>query len=101
MFCRIAVCLFALISASHAVAAEWKPVAGPLSTRWAKDVSADKPLPEYPRPQLARRDWKNLNGLWNYAVLPKADGEPNKFDGESLGAVPHSVFTFRRNETDR
>ena len=53
-------------------AADWKPAAGPLKTRWAKDVSPNKALPEYPRPQMVRKDWLNLNGLWDYAS--SADG---------------------------
>lgn len=48
-------------------AADWQPVKGPLMTRWAKDVSPDKVHPEYPRPQLVRKDWLNLNGLWQLA----------------------------------
>jgi hypothetical protein len=50
--------------------AEYAPVPGafPL-TRWAKDVSPENALPEYPRPMLVRKDWMNLNGLWDYAVV--------------------------------
>src|SRR5438874_13713323 len=44
-------------------AAAWQPAAGPLKTRWAKDVSPRHAHPEYPRPQLVRKDWLNLNGL--------------------------------------
>jgi beta-galactosidase/beta-glucuronidase len=57
--------LFTLPLVPPAGAAEWKPAAGPLKTRWAKDVSPDKVLPEYPRPQMVRKDWMNLNGLWD------------------------------------
>jgi beta-galactosidase/beta-glucuronidase len=71
------------------VAADWKPAEGPLATRWAKDVSPDKALPEYPRPQMVRKDWQNLNGLWDYAVRPKADDRPEKFDGQIL--VPYPI----------
>jgi beta-galactosidase/beta-glucuronidase len=71
------------------VAADWKPVEGPLATRWAKDVSPDKALPEYPRPQMVRKDWQNLNGLWEYAVRPKADDRPEKFDAQIL--VPYPI----------
>jgi hypothetical protein len=39
-----------------------------LQTKWAKDVSPDKVLPEYPRPQMVREKWQNLNGLWDFAV---------------------------------
>ena len=34
---------------------------------------ADVPLPEYPRPQMVRPEWSNLNGLWSYAILNKDD----------------------------
>ena len=56
-------------------AAEWQPAKGPLMTHWAKDVTPDKALPEYPRPQMVRPDWQNLNGLWQFAVA-KEDEEP-------------------------
>ena len=46
-------------------AQEWKPANGPLKTRWANEVSPDNALPEYPRPQMVRKDWLSLNGLWN------------------------------------
>lgn len=40
-------------------------------TRWAAKVSPTNALPEYPRPQMTRKDWMNLNGLWNYALADK------------------------------
>ena len=46
--------------------ADWKPAASPLMTRFAKDVDPKNVLPEYPRPQMVRKEWKNLNGLWDY-----------------------------------
>jgi hypothetical protein len=45
---------------------EWKPAKSPLLTRWAKEVSPERVLPEYPRPQMVRKDWLNLNGLWQF-----------------------------------
>ncbi len=54
--------------ASHA---SWRPAAGPLKTRWAKDVSPANALPDYPRPQMVREDWLNLNGLWDLAITSK------------------------------
>ena len=64
----VAVAWCALSSAS---AAEWKPAEGILLSKFAKDVKADQPLPEYPRPQMTRENnWVNLNGLWDYAILP-------------------------------
>ena len=52
-------------------AADWQPAKGPLMTRWAKDVTPDKVHAEYPRPQMVREEWQNLNGLWDYAIVAK------------------------------
>jgi hypothetical protein len=68
--------------------APWRPAAGPLMTRWAKDVSPDRALPEYPRPQLVRKEWRNLNGLWEYAIRPRLDAQPATFDGRILVPFP-------------
>ena len=38
-----------------------------LKTRWAKDVNADNVHREYPRPQMVRKDWQSLNGVWQLA----------------------------------
>lgn len=48
----------------------WRPANPRLLTRWAADVSPDNVLPEYPRPQMTRPRWQNLNGLWQFAVVP-------------------------------
>jgi predicted amidohydrolase YtcJ len=61
----------------------WQPVQGPLTTKWAKDVSADKVLPEYPRPQMQRPgDWLNLNGVWQLAFAKEGEEPPL---GKELG----------------
>ena len=47
------------------------PTRGPinfLKTRWAKDVTPENVWREHPRPQRMRKDWLNLNGLWDYAI---------------------------------
>jgi hypothetical protein len=67
----------------------WQPVEGPLATRWTKEVSPENALPEYPRPQMVREKWTNLNGLWQYAIRPASEDRPNKWDGEIL--VPYPV----------
>lgn len=68
--------------------AEWQPAQGPLMTRWAKDVSPKNAHPEYPRPQMVRKDWQNLNGLWNYAVTAKDASQPSQWDGQILVPFP-------------
>jgi hypothetical protein len=68
---------------------EWKPVGGRIMTRWAAEVKPDLVLPEYPRPQLARERWSNLNGLWEYAIVAKDAGRPAAWDGKIL--VPFAV----------
>ena len=47
-------------------AQDWTPKQAPLMTRFAKDVQPDHVLPEYPRPQMVRRNWMNLNGIWQF-----------------------------------
>jgi len=73
---------------SCAARGRYRPAAGPLMTRWAKQVSPRKALPEYPRPQMVRKEWMNLNGLWEYAIVPKDQVQPAKFDGEILVPFP-------------
>jgi beta-galactosidase/beta-glucuronidase len=70
-------------------ASAWQPAEGPLTTRWTRDVSSEKAWPEYPRPQMVREKWTNLNGLWQYAIRPAAEDKPEKWDGEIL--VPFAV----------
>jgi len=53
-----------------AFAQGWAPEGDDIRTRWADEVDPRSPLPEYPRPQMVRPDWMNLNGLWDYAILP-------------------------------
>ena len=80
-----------LVALSHSALAadEWHIADGPLKTRWAKDVSPANALPEYPRPQMVRKEWMNLNGLWDYAIVDKEAAMPEKFDGKIL--VPYPV----------
>ncbi|MBD5785949.1 glycoside hydrolase family 2 [Cellulosimicrobium terreum] len=52
-----------------------------LMTQWGEDLDPTNPLPEYPRPQLVRDEWQNLNGEWEFAGA--AEGEEPVF-GETL-----------------
>lgn len=60
-----------------------------LRTKWAADVTADRVLPEYPRPQMVRAAWQNLNGEWDYAMTDAAAPRPQTFSGRIL--VPFAV----------
>ena len=54
---------------------QWAPAGDRIRTEWADEITPDSVLPEYPRPMMVREDWLSLNGLWDYAVRPKGDGQ--------------------------
>ena len=88
----LALCAIGLVGcAARAVGADWKPAEGPLATRWAKDVSPDKALPEYPRPQMVRKAWQNLNGLWQWAEAKEGEAAPVGKDLEGQILVPYPI----------
>jgi len=60
-----------------------------LKTRWTDSVNADNILPEYPRPQMVRAGWQNLNGRWKYAITDKEAAMPAVFPGNIL--VPFAI----------
>ena len=70
--------------ASAKITAQWQPAGDKIKSKWAAEVQPDQVWQEYPRPQMVREDWQNLNGLWDYAISPKADGMPEQWDGEIL-----------------
>lgn len=84
----LAVLTTACLAVPPTQAADWKPAEGPLLTRWAKDVSPENVHPEYPRPQMVREQWLNLNGLWDYAIAPREAARPETWDGQILVPFP-------------
>ena len=78
--------VFSVMTAFLPLSAQtWQPVPGHLMTHWATEVSPEHPLPEYPRPQMTRKDWQTLNGLWDYALTDHAATTlPEKFAGKIL-----------------
>ena len=59
-----------------------------LTTVWGENLDTANVLPEYPRPQLMRDSFINLNGYWEYAITSKDSDIPETMDGQIL--VPFS-----------
>ena len=78
--------LIACIAAASVAAFADEAVRKPLMTAWGEKVTAANAWREYPRPQMVRANWKNLNGEWDYAVtsVTNTPGRPEKWDGKIL-----------------
>ena len=87
-FAFIALAASFAISCNTADKTGWAPVGDRIMTQWGENLDPSEVLPEYPRPQMVRDQWMNLNGLWEYAITP-AEAEPDKMDGNIL--VPFAV----------
>ena len=70
------------------VFAQWQPAGDKIKTKWASEIDVNNVLPEYPRPIMERSEWQNINGLWNYAILPIGQ-QPTSYEGQIL--VPFAV----------
>ncbi|GAA3358369.1 glycoside hydrolase family 2 [Saccharopolyspora gregorii] len=70
---------------AQAEPAAWEPKDPPLATPWTDQVGPDNALPDYPRPQLTRERWQNLNGLWDFAG---SDSPPAETDEQILVPYP-------------
>ena len=82
----LAAVLFASFSAQAYQQAET-----PLKTVWGERVTPENAWREYPRPQMVRANWTNLNGEWDYAVtsVTNTPGRPVQWDGKIL--VPFAL----------
>ena len=69
-------------------AQQWTPVGENIKTQWAETIDPNNPHPEYPRPQMVRANWMNLNGMWNYAITEAA---AETFQPEGKILVPFAV----------
>jgi hypothetical protein len=85
----LTLCAFFLSTATRADENAWKPGKVPLMTRWGKEVTPDNAWTEYPRPQMVRQNWKNLNGLWELAIIDRGSPQPAHFPLQIL--VPYGV----------
>ncbi|WP_207515073.1 glycoside hydrolase family 2 protein [Longitalea luteola] len=79
-----------LIILNNVSQAQWKPAGDKIMTSWATKIDPQQPLPEYPRPQMVRNTWLNLNGQWQYTLLPNAElNVPSSHIGNIL--VPFAI----------
>ena len=85
---RVTAVLASLLMVTASFAQEWAPVGENIRTTWADQLDPANPLPAYPRPQMVRQDWMNLNGLWNYAIT---DAFAESFDVQGKILVPFAI----------
>ncbi|HEY0740659.1 MAG TPA: glycoside hydrolase family 2 TIM barrel-domain containing protein [Chryseosolibacter sp.] len=83
---KVALLFCYVLFISNLSAQEWKLVEGKITTEWAGKVNPTNVHAEYPRPQLVRENWTNLNGLWDYAI---ANTQPTAYAGKIL--VPFAI----------
>lgn len=85
----IIITFFLFIPVAVFTQSAWQPAAGPMTTQWTKEISPLNVHQEYPRPQMVRDNWKNLNGLWDYSIQPLLQSQPQAWEGKIL--VPYPV----------
>ena len=86
------VCAQNLISNDFQKKTDWFPVGDKIKTEWASKITPENVWSDYPRPQMVRSNWKNLNGLWDYTILHRMPRErlvPIKYDNKIL--VPFAI----------
>ena len=75
---------------AHTFACAASPKENRMKTVWADKVTSENVWQSYPRPQLQRSQWMNLNGLWQYAVTTQDTPKKEvKFEGQIL--VPFAI----------
>ena len=67
---------------------DWQPVGDKIKTKWGLNLDPEKVWEEYPRPQLERKDWMNLNGVWKYSIRNPDELDPEEHDGHILVPFP-------------
>ncbi|MBN2296256.1 MAG: glycoside hydrolase family 2, partial [Pirellulales bacterium] len=96
--------LLGLVCSEQAWADDWKAAKGPLMTRWGKAVTPENAHREYPRPQLVRPRWMNLNGIWQLDIGSTEAKLPSeaKFDEKILVPFPiESALSGVMKRTER
>jgi beta-galactosidase/beta-glucuronidase len=63
---------------------QWKIADCPLYTEWSEKITPGDVFSEYPRPQMVREEWLNLNGFWDYSIMHGGGEKPDHFNGKIL-----------------
>jgi len=97
-----------LLVTSPSSSPPWSPKQAPLMTEWAQQVNPTNVLAEYPRPQMVRSNWLNLNGVWQFQPGATNDAVPTgqNLSGQILvpfpmesalsGVMQYSAFSWYR-----
>ena len=80
-----------VLSAMVAQAADWEMKQGPMMTPWSETLDPTNVLPEYPRPQMQRADWMNLNGIWDLRKGAKDEAYSASFTYDKKILVPFPI----------
>ena len=67
---------------------QWAPKGDRIKTKWGSNLDINNIWKEYPRPQLERKEWINLNGPWFYSVTEIGSPKPKEVDGTILVPFP-------------
>jgi len=83
----IGVCLFApvIVKAQNST---WHIAKTRLTTPWTHKVKPGNVHSKYPRPQMVRDHWENLNGVWDYSIVSAFQGKPASWNGKILVPFP-------------
>lgn len=95
--------LFCAMNALTVNAQGWQMKKAPMMTPWSETIDVNNVLPEYPRPQMVRKEWMNLNGIWDLRKGVKGESyDPNfTFDQKILVPFPiESALSGIMEESD-